>query len=192
MPAMFTIDLSEAKDLTVSEFPAELTFHLMQVFYLFGGQREAFLLVVFLQIVNAEDGLGLLVDGEDVLIQAVIEALEHGIVVSILVLYGEVFLYSRNAFDGHVLRDFHCVSAPGRNHFAARTDEIALQVLFLFSIRFSIKPAEFLDFGFRQGLFAFSCDNALLGCLEKSNHFEVVFNLPAKVQKSSIITNYLL
>ena len=131
----------------------------MQVFYLFGGQREAFLLVVFLQIVNAEDGLGLLVDGEDVLIQAVIKPLKHGVVVSILVLYGVVFLYSRNAFDGHVLRDFHRVSAPRRNHFAARSNEITLQVFFLFSIRFTIQPAEFLDFGFRESLFAFGCDN---------------------------------
>ena len=157
--AMLTIDLSEAKDLAVSEFPAELTFHLMQVFYFFGGQREAFLLVVFLQILNADDGFRLLVDGKNILIQAVIKPLKHGVVVSILVLYGVVFLYSRNAFDGHVLRDFHRVSAPRRNHFAARSNEITLQVFFLFSIRFTIQPAEFLDFGFRESLFAFGCDN---------------------------------
>ena len=60
VPAVFTIDLSKAKDLTISEFPTELTFHLMQVFYLFRGQREAFLLVVFLQILDAENGLRLL------------------------------------------------------------------------------------------------------------------------------------
>ena len=159
VPAVFTINLSEAKDLAISKFPAKLSFHLMQVFYFFGGQREAFLLVVFLQILNADDGFRLLVDGKNILIQAVIKPLKHGVVVSILVLYGVVFLYSRNAFDGHVLRDFHRVGAPRRNHFAARSNEITLQVFFLFSIRFTIQPAEFLDFGFRESLFAFGCDN---------------------------------
>ena len=79
VPAMLTIDLSEAEDLAVGELPAELTFHFVQVFYLLGRQGETFLLVVFLQVLDADDGVGLLVDGEDALVEALIEALKHGV-----------------------------------------------------------------------------------------------------------------
>ena len=79
VPAVLAVYLCEAEDLAVGELTAELCLHLPQVLYLLGRQGESLLLVVLLQIVDVDDGLGLAVDGEDVLVEAVVEALEHGV-----------------------------------------------------------------------------------------------------------------
>ena len=76
---MLAVYLGKAENLAVGELTSELSFHSMQVFYLLGRQGEAFLLVVFLQIVDVDDGLRLAVGGEDVLPEALVEPLEHGI-----------------------------------------------------------------------------------------------------------------
>ena len=170
MAAVFAIDLCEAEHLAVCEFSAKLGFHSMQVFYFFGRESKAFLLVVFFEVFDVDDGFGLTLDGEDVLVQAMIEALKHGVVVGIFAADSPVFFDTANAVDGHILCDFHSVGAPRCYHFSARTNEVACQVLFFLDGCSAIEPNEFFYLFCSKCMIGFRSDNALLRSLEESYH----------------------
>ena len=82
--AVLRVDLSETEDLAVGQRAAHLLLHFMQIFNLFRRQSQAFLLVISLKVFNMLDGLGLMVHSKDVLVQTLIHALKHGVVVGIL------------------------------------------------------------------------------------------------------------
>ena len=128
------------------------------------------MLVVFLQIVHILDGLWLNVDGEDVLVQTVVHALQHRVVLGLFRLHGEVFLYTLDAAETHVLRDFHGIGRPRGHHFATGADVIACQRLVLQQLGIAIEPAQFLYFLFVQWVIGLSGNHTLLGSLEKENH----------------------
>ena len=75
MTTMFRIDLGETEDLRVCERSAVLFLQTVQIFYLLRTERQPLLFVVFLQIVHILNGFRLDVDGEDILVQAVIHTL---------------------------------------------------------------------------------------------------------------------
>ena len=112
----------------------------MEVFYLLGGEGKAFLLVVFLKIIYMLYWLRLHVDGEDVLVEAFVHSLEHGVVGGFLATHGEIFLYTRNAVATHVLRNLHGICAPRRNHFTARTNEEPLHRVCIEKFCVAIQP----------------------------------------------------
>ena len=176
MAAVLAVYLGKSEYFAVGEFASELSFHFVQVLDFLRREGETFLLVVFLQVVDAEDRLRLMVDGKDVLPQAVVDALEHGVGGGVGGGGREVLLYSRNAFDGHVLCDFHCIGAPGSDHLAAGTNEAARQVLFRYECGIAVEPAEFVDVGSIERCLTLGGDYALLRSLEECYH--VVWDLP--------------
>ena len=72
------------------------------------------------------DGVGLDIHREDVLVEAVVHALQHGIMFSILAFHREIFLNTLNAFQTHVLSDFHRIGTPWGNHLATRANKITV------------------------------------------------------------------
>ena len=119
--AVLRIDLGKAEHLGVSQFPAKLLLHLMEVVYLCRREGESFLFVIRLQVVDVADRGGLDVHRENLLIQTVVHSLQHGVVVGVRARHGEVLLNATDAAEVHVLRDFNGVRAPRCNHLAART-----------------------------------------------------------------------
>ncbi len=90
--AVLRVDLCETEDLGVGEWTSVLLLYLVQIFNLFRTQGKTFLLIVFLNVLHVLDRLGLVVDGEDGLVETFVHTLEHAVVLSILTLYGEVLL----------------------------------------------------------------------------------------------------
>ena len=95
MTAMLTINLCKAEYLRVCQWTAQLAFNLMQVFNFLCTERQTFLFVVCFQVCNFHYGLWLNVYKKKVLVQAIfVHTLEHGVELSLLALYREVFLYA--------------------------------------------------------------------------------------------------
>ena len=108
-------------------------------------------------------------DGENVLIESLVKALEHGVVLGVLVCHGEVLLDAHDAFDGHVLGDFHGIGAPGGHHLAAWADEVAFERLALDGRSLAVEPTKFSGLFLRQRMLALRSDDAVLQRLEKTN-----------------------
>ena len=140
MTAVLRVDLCEAEDLRISQRTAVLLLQSVQVFDLLRAQGQTFLLVVFLQIVHVLDGLRLDVDGEDALVEAVVHALQHRVVVGILAGYGEIFLDAADALEAHVLGDFYGVGGPRGHHLTARTYEESVELVCIKQRCLAVKP----------------------------------------------------
>ena len=168
--AVLRVDLREAEDLRVGERTPVLLLDLVQIFYLFRTQGEAFLLIVFLDVLHVLDRLWLVVDGEDRLVQSFVHTLEHAVVVSILTLYGEVLLNTRNAGETHVLCDLNGISTPRGYHFAARAYKEAFELRVVQQCGVTIKPAEGLLLLVTGLVVDLSGNDVLLGSLEEKNH----------------------
>ena len=165
--AMLRVNLGETKDFRVGQRTAVGLFYLVQILHFIGREGESFLLVVFLQILHALDGLGLDVNGKDALVEPFIHTLEHGVMVGILAGYGEILLNTGNAAETHVLGNLHGIGAPGSNHLPTGTHKESLHPLAFHELGITIEPAEFLGFFLTQLMVYFSCDHAVLRSLEK-------------------------
>ena len=168
--AVLRVDLCEAEDLGVGQRASVLLFYLMEIFYFLRTQREALLLVVLLDVVDVLDGLRLVVDGEDSLVQTFVHTLEHGIVLGVLAFDGEVLLNTRNAGETHVLRDLNGICAPWCNHFAAWSDEEAVQLLVAEHLGVAVEPAQFLLLLLTGLVVHLSGNDSLLRSLKEKNH----------------------
>ena len=142
----------------------------MQILYLLGREGKAFLLVVFLQIVNVLDRFGLVVHSEHVLVYSLVHTLEHGVVVGISAGHREELLYTRNAAEVHILGNLNGICAPRRNHFTAWAHIEALQSLLRHEGGVAIKPTEFVDFLLIGLMVDFSRNHMLVLSLEEENH----------------------
>ena len=91
-----------------------------------------------------EDWSWLDVDSEDVLVKSLVHALEHGIMLCVFTLNGEILLNTLDTFDSHVLSDFHGIGAPWGNHLSAWTYKESFQVFFALLLCFSVEPAKFI------------------------------------------------
>ena len=174
---MLGINLCKAEDLAVGQRTAEVLLHLLQVRDFLGAERQAFLLVVGFQVLDVQDGFGLAVGGEDILIQALVHALQHRVVVGVLVLHGEIFLDARDALETHVLGNLHGIGAPRGNHLAARAHEVSRQVVFSLGGSLPKKPAKFADVRSIGRVVALGGNHALRGGSEKENHIYTVIIL---------------
>ena len=136
--------------------------------------------------VNGQKYYACNIDGEDVLVQSVVHALQHLVVLSILAANREILLDALNAFQSHVLGDLHGVRAPGSDHLAARTDKETLQFLCLFYCGIAVQPTKFVDLVLIELVVYLGSDNALLGSPKKKNHTDILLIfliLTAKVRK---------
>ena len=129
---VFRVDLCKTEHLAVCQLASQVGLHLLQVVHLLLAQRQSLLFVVRFQVFDVDNGFRLAVGGEHVLVQSFIHALQHGVELGILVGYGEVLLDACDAFQSHVLCDFHGVCTPWCNHLASWSYETSLQVLFTF------------------------------------------------------------
>ena len=98
-----------------------------------------------------------MVDGEYALVQTVVHALQHGVVVGILARYGEIFLDAGDAAHVHILCNLHGVGAPWGHHLAAWTYIEPFHFWFLDEGGVAVKPAKF------AGLFLIQLMVALCG-----------------------------
>ena len=89
------------------------------------------------------DGGRLHVDGEDFLIQALVHALQHRVVFSLLVGYGIVFLDTTDTLESHILGNLNGIGTPGSNHFPTGTDEESAQGLAFKYGSSAIEPTKF-------------------------------------------------
>ena len=168
--AVLRVNLGEAEYLGVGQRPSQLLLYLVKVLYFLGRQGQTFLLVVLLKVVNVLNRLGLVVDGEHRLIQSFVHALQHGVVVGVLRVYGEILLYARNTLQIHVLGYLHGVRAPRRYHLAARAYEVTVDTVDIHQCGVSVQPAQFLDFFLRKLMVNFGRYHAFRRGLEKKNH----------------------
>ena len=127
--AVLGVDLGKTEDLAVGERTAVLLLQLVEISHLVLAESKTFLLVVLLEVIHVLDGFRLVVDGEHLLVDAVVHTLQHRVVVGILAVYGEVLLNTRNAVKTHVLSNLNGIRTPGSNHFTAWADKVALQLL---------------------------------------------------------------
>ena len=141
---MLGVHLREAKHLAVRQLPADFLTHFLQIGDFLCAQRQTFLLVVGFQILDIDNRVWLLVNRKDILVQPVVNALEHRVMCCLARRYREVFLDTADALQSHVLGNFHGVRTPRRNHFAARTDEPSAQCLSLYRLGSAKKPYELL------------------------------------------------
>ena len=114
----------------------------MEILYLFRTQGQSFFLIILLDVVHSLDGLRLMVDGEHLLVETVVHALQHAVVTGVLTVYGEEFLYTRNAGETHVLRDLNGIGAPWGYHLSAWADKEACKGGGVHKCGVAIKPAE--------------------------------------------------
>ncbi|CCX63388.1 putative uncharacterized protein [Bacteroides sp. CAG:598] len=168
--AMLGVDLGKAEHFGVGQRAAEVLLYLLQVVHFLLGEGQTFLLVVGFEVFDVDDGFGLAVGGEHLLVEPLVHALEHGVVFGVFIGHGEVFLDARDARQAHVLGNFHGVRAPGRDHFAAGAYETAFQVFFTFRGGFSKKPAELVAVCLRDGVFACYGNHAFLRSSVERNH----------------------
>ena len=118
-----------------------MLFYVVQILYFLSRESQTFLLVVGFEVADILYGCRLDVDVEDVLVQAVIHTLQHGVVVGILRAHGEVLFDARDAPDVHVLGYFHGIGTPRSDHLAARTNEPSRKLLSFEKVGIAIQPA---------------------------------------------------
>ena len=129
MAAVLRVDLCETEDLRIGQWTTVFLLQSVQILDFLWAQSQTFLLVIFLQIVHILDRLGFDVDGKNVLVQSSVHTLQHLVVLSILRVYGEVLLYTRNAAEAHILCNLNGICRPWGHHFATWTNIVALKLL---------------------------------------------------------------
>ncbi len=143
--AVLGVDLREAEHLRVRQRPAQAGAQALQVGNLGVGEGQALPLVVCLEVRDVDNGVGGLVDGEDVLPQAAVEVLEHGVVLRVGAAHGEELLNAGDAADAHVLGNLDGVGAPRGDGLPPSPDEEAGQRLRRHVFRPAKKPCQFAD-----------------------------------------------
>ena len=99
--------------------------------------------------------------------------LKHGVVVSVFRTYGEIFLYTRNAVETHVLCNLYGICAPRSDHLTARSHEESVDAFALDKLCFTIQPAQFINFILIELMVNCCCYHALLRSPEEKNHISL-------------------
>ena len=172
--AMLGIDLREAEHFRIGQFAAQLPFHLVQILDFFGRKSQPLLLVVLFQIIYIYNRCGFDVHREDALVKPFVHALQHRVVVGCFVRHREIFLNTGNTRQPHVLRDFHGVRAPRRDHLAARPHEKALQFGLCFRRGTAVQPTQLFDFSPVEPVVGFGGDDTPAGSLKKQNRHHII------------------
>ena len=151
MTAVLRVDLCEAEHLRVGQATAQVLLHLFEIGHLLGREGKTLLLVILGQIVDVYNRSRLNVDEEELLVQSLVHALQHGVILGLLACHGVVLLDTCDALDTHVLGNLHGIGTPRGDHLAARTDEVALHGFALYQFGIAEQPTQFLD-SFLAGL----------------------------------------
>ena len=127
--AVLRVDLCKTEDFTVGERASILLLQLVEISHFVFAESKTFFLVVLFEVIYILDRFWLVVDGEHILSDTVVHALEHRIVLCILAINREILLNTRNAVKTHVLSNLNGIRTPRSNHFTAWADIEALQLL---------------------------------------------------------------
>ena len=145
MAAVLGIHLRESKHLAISQFTSYLFADAIQVVHLLLAQGQALLLVIGGQVLDVNDRVRFLVDGEDRLVQAIVDTLQHRVMFGILPFAGEVLLDTTDTLQRHVLGDLHRISTPRSYHFTAGTNKPPRDIFLIDELRTGEKPRELLQ-----------------------------------------------
>ena len=170
MAAVLRVDLCEAVDLRVGEGAADFLAYTFQIINLFLAEREAFLVVVGIDVGDIFQRLRLAVDEKHVLVEVVVFVLQHRVEAVVVFLDGMEFLDTRNAANAHVLSNFDGVGAPRCYHLAARTEEEAFDDIFFDFGGVAEEPIKFFDIVIIVIFNAFNSDDSVLTGFEKDYH----------------------
>ena len=194
MAAMLGVDLRKTEDFRIGEWATVLLLNLVEVFHLLWRECQTLFFVELLQIVNVPDRLRLVVDCEYRLVQTVVHALQHGVVVGFLAAYREVLLYTQNAVKAHVLSNLDGIRTPRSNHLTAWPHIEARQRLCILQVDgIAVEPAKFVDFRMGQRMVDFCCNHALGLSSEEKNHslyIKIGVTLFAKIRFSLEIVSF--
>ena len=161
MPAVLRVYLCEAEDFRVGQRTSVLLLNLMKVSNLILRESKTLFFIIFLNVIDMLYWFRFMVNGENALVQSVIHALKHRVIISILGADGEIFLYTAYALHAHVLGNFHGIGTPRGNHLAAWSDEETVEFLIFQECRVAIEPAQFADLIVRKLMVNLSCNHAL-------------------------------
>ena len=89
--AVLRVQLRKAEYFRVSEFAVKLRLNVVEVLDFLGRESQTFLLVIRFEVINLLNSRRLKVDGENILVQARVHTLKHGVVIRILACNGEIF-----------------------------------------------------------------------------------------------------
>ena len=173
MTTVLRIDLAEAEHLRVGQRTAHALGYIVEIRDLLSAQRQSLLLVVLLEVLDIYNGIGLLVDGENVLVEAVIKAAQHRIVLRIGTLHREILLNTGNALEAHVLCNLYGIGTPRSDHFTTWTIEPACKLLLGEQDGIAEKPAQTLRFISTQLMIDIDSQDSGRGLLEKENHISI-------------------
>ena len=125
MTAMLRVDLRETEHLAVGQRTVELCAQRLQVIHLFRIERQAFLLVVCLDVGDVNNLIRFFENFKDVGAEILIKALKHLVVGWIFCCCREKLFNAFNSGKTHVLGYFHRVRTPRGYHLPARSHKLA-------------------------------------------------------------------
>ena len=170
MAAVFRVHLRESKHLAVGERTPEFVAQLLEIGNFIGIKGETLGDVVFFDILDINDRVGSFGDFEHILIESVINALEHLVISRVVAIHGSELLDSRDSAELHVLSNLNSVCAPRSNHLAPRSDKCAGNFLGFEVLSPAEQPFEFLYFLFRKRMVDFYRVNRSIARFEKIYH----------------------
>ena len=145
MSAMFGIHLRKTEHFAVGKFPSEFFTQIIEVLNFFIAQSQTFLCIICDNIIDIDDGIGLFIDFKYLLVDTIVHALQHGIMLGISIGDREIFLYAGNTFKPHVLRNFHGIGTPRGNHLFTGTDKPTVETGLGKQLRPTEKPTQLFD-----------------------------------------------
>ena len=116
------------------------------------------------------DGFRVVLHREDVLVEPLIHALQHGVVLNIFSAHGKIFFNTRNAVEIHVLCNLDGICAPRRYHLTAGPDEKSFDAVVVYQFGIAIQPAQLIGFLRCQPMVCLCGNNAFGWGFEKKNH----------------------
>ena len=126
MAAVLGVYLRETEDLAIGKWSSETLAQTLEVSNFGVAESQALFGIISFEISDVNYGIGLFVNGKDVLTQSFVEGLEHGIEGGLIIGHGKELLDAADAYETHVLCYLHSVGAPGRDGFTACAHKAAL------------------------------------------------------------------
>jgi len=129
--AVLAVNLGESEHLTVCKAAAKLLAKALKVLNLLRIKGKALLFVVLLKILYINYRIRLFVNCKDLLVEPVVQALQHLVILRLLLLCAEELLYALYAANVHILGNLHCSCTPRGNHLPSWANEFSFYCLLL-------------------------------------------------------------
>ncbi len=109
---MFRIYLCKSIHFTVSQRSSHFFCNPVQVTNLIFTQCQTFLFVIRCNVFNIDNRIRLFIDGKNLLIQSIIQSLQHRVEFGMLILYLKKFFHPANTFNPHILGNLNSIRTP--------------------------------------------------------------------------------